>query len=394
MCMNHIHRFKIDSIRASIINGKLDISWAVVGDFDPSPLIFAEDENHSNLPNECDWIRCGHCNTWQHMNCVRGSNRKIVGKTYKCPLLCSHTSNIRTESSNIKSEFHRRKKVIELIGKLGGYRRLEKLPKYGGNKKLPDYEGCNTEQLLTIARKRGINAPDSMPRSDLIRTIVNHPVFTQTHPDLAYFMASIGKQKLKTNYGHVPYIAEFGAGNGNITKCIAFLHPNAVIDAFEINNNRISAAKQRKDIPRRINWIACNLLGNDFVKKTLESNRKYDLIEFNPKFEIGFECIYLALLMLKKNGSIIALLPDDFFEGTPGRTRLSNILPFKIVERHFVGRWGYYPVFDEHGNIKSSQNKVTSDSIFVLRDCTTNKIEDKFDYKAFHPLLDGILTSK
>merc|ERR1712129_273627 len=108
----------------------------------------------------------------------------------------------------------------------------------------------------------------------------------------------------------------------------------------------------------------------------------------------GFEHIYVALQMLRPDGVIIALLPDDFFDGTQGLLRLSKILSFeyKIVARYMTGRWDYYPVFDGDGNVTGSANpKFTCDSIWVIQrfDAKVDEIGKQFVYTTYHSLIDG-----
>ena len=110
------------------------------------------------------------------------------------------------------------------------------------------------------------------------------------------------------------------------------------------------------------------------------------LLSTSGEIENTFEFIFAALLLLKEDGYIVALLPDDLFDGTKGRKRLSNILPFKVVLREMVGKWSYYPSFDKYLNIKQNstkdRKKKTPDSLFLIQrlkdsDCMQNKWEYK-----------------
>merc|ERR1712173_357908 len=176
---------------------------------------------------------------------------------------------------------------------------------YRGTKKL--YTDCSQDELVHIASKRGINETNlnKMTKTKLINKILTAPQFTQTPPRLAQFMAMVGSKYLKTD-GDNAYIAEFGAGNGNITRFIRQYHPKAVIEAFEIDEERLSAAKRMHE-NLKICWNEADVLSPTFLRDAFTNTKEYDMIEFNPAFEKGFEHIFVALQVLKPDGIIIAL---------------------------------------------------------------------------------------
>ena len=161
----------------------------------------------------------------------------------------------------------------------------------------------------------------------------------------------------------IKWIGEFGCSTGNITIQIRKQFPNAIIDAYEIKEERVIAARKLHP-DDDINWYHQDILSTEFLRKINRKKIKpYDVIYFNPAFEYSFAFIWVALTLIKKKGWIITLLPDDLFINSKNRRRLARMLPFTPVLRDCVGKWDYYPTFapdgsiDEEGQINKSPKK-------------------------------------
>ena len=347
-------------------DGKVDIVWVLQGieqnQLDIHDLITEEDDEQDRV----EWIQCTQCLTWQHQHCLKLVNPDYA--TYRCPLLCGDWRI----SNNIESEMDRNEKVIAMIMELYNYKRDEQQMYNHRKNTKQSYKRRGMDNLLKLAYKLGIDINDNIQKDDLIETLLNAKSFTQTHPDLSRRMAEFAHHETIYNRNDKIRIAEFGAGNGNITGCFRDEFPNAIIDAYESNKGRCNAARKLYG-DKDINFICLDLLHIDFLELIDEQKiEKYDLIYFNPPFENTFEFISVAFLLLKEDGYIVSLLPDDVFDGTGARKRLSNILPIKIMSREMVGRWNYYLSFDRHLNIQQNAKKMTSDSLFLIKRLASN----------------------
>ena len=112
----------------------------------------------------------------------------------------------------------------------------------------------------------------------------------------------------------------------------------------------------------------------------MDNINMYDFIISNPDFEVAMQTIYLALYVLKPGGYLIILLPSDFFEASPARTRVYKVLNCTIIKEYKLGHLGYY-------EDNRDMQKLSTDSIFLMKRCR----RDKYNYEVINSRLAGML---
>eukprot|EP01083_Nonionella_stella_P207413 753500_1 len=352
------------------------------------------------------WIICdGQCRTWQHVKCLNWTNDEykdhIDNKLYFCPLLCSddHENGARYSTT------------IRNISKLSSYKRAKKTGDDVQHKRYQDIfmkslsiEGkmealsqYSRDELVQLSYNIGTKMDCDASTDAMIRHILSTRIFEQTPPKLAMQVAQTEIRDLNTH--DAIRICELGCGNGMITVQIAEQYPNATIHAFEINPERIYAAKKKysKRFPN-IKWIVMDVLSDEFICEYMVK-QNYDIVFSNPPFEYGYEFIFIGITI---GEWLVYLLPCGYFEGTAARIRLARILSFDVKKRYAVGVWNYYQQYDRHGNVcNKGGRKITPDSIWLMKRCprqighpfhtqkeqNTWRFEDRFVYKTYHPLL-------
>ena len=284
------------------------------------------------------WLTCTVCHSWQHEDCYP---RKRTKKADFMCTFCSFSENhlnpvgnaqgelntISGGASLAKAEERKRKKTIEnmlqMISKTARYRR--KFTKL-----------CSTPEHV------------------------------------AQFL-----QKILQDYDMNPLVGQkiidLGAGHGALTKVL----PAGSL-AVEILENRYRKGKDRA--PHAV-WVNEDVFSSSFYKRFVKGSfHSYDFIVSNPDFEVALRTIYIASLLLKKGGKMFFLLPSDFFEASPARTRVYKILNCSIEKEYKLGHLAFY---EDNRNAQ----KLSTDSIFVL----THGRMKKYEYTVINSRLAGML---
>ncbi len=106
-----------------------------------------------------------------------------------------------------------------------------------------------------------------------------------------------------------PVILDAGAGNGAISARIAALNPKAEIVGVEKNAELVAKARAR-------NLYGCEFVEADFLKGSdLWTITAPDLIIMNPPFSRAFEFVARALQLVKRGGTVAALLRVNVMAG-------------------------------------------------------------------------------
>ena len=103
--------------------------------------------------------------------------------------------------------------------------------------------------------------------------------------------------------------------------------------------NRYRKGKDRA--PHAV-WVNEDVFSSSFYKRFIKGSfHSYDFIVSNPDFEVA-QTIYIASLLLKKGGKMFFLLPSDFLEASPARTRVYKILNCSIEKEYKLGHLAFY----------------------------------------------------
>jgi len=179
-----------------------------------------------------------------------------------------------------------------------------------------------------------------------------------------YGMAAEGKNQK---------IIDLGAGHGALTKIL----PEGSI-AVEILENRYEKGKTRAP---KSTWVNQDIFSSSFYDQFLKkSMNTFDYVVSNPDFEVALQTIFISLFLLKRGCKMYFLLPSDFFEASPPRTRVYKILNCTIEKEYKLGHLAFY---EDNRNAQ----KLSTDSIFVL----SHGREKKYEYTVMNSRLAGML---
>ena len=179
-----------------------------------------------------------------------------------------------------------------------------------------------------------------------------------------YGMAAEGKDQK---------IIDLGAGHGALTKIL----PEGSI-AVEILENRYKKGKTRAP---KSTWVNQDIFSSSFYDQFLKNSMNtFDYVVSNPDFEVALQTIFISLFLLKRGCKMYFLLPSDFFEASPPRTRVYKILNCTIEKEYKLGHLAFY---EDNRNAQ----KLSTDSIFVL----SHGREKKYEYTVMNSRLAGML---
>jgi len=165
--------------------------------------------------------------------------------------------------------------------------------------------------------------------------------------------------------------ADLGAGVGALTSILP-----ACSVSIEIEKDRFLKGSKRY---RESKWINGDVLDPSIHGPFF---KRFDLIIANPDFEVALPFLCAALYMLRdhEDARILFLLPSDYFEASPLRSRCFKLLPV-VVETEF--KLGHLNYLEDD----PLAQKLTVDSLFVIRRGRLNK----FVHTVVNARLGGML---
>lgn len=178
-------------------------------------------------------------------------------------------------------------------------------------------------------------------------------------------------EKYLTNSDELSFI-DLGAGEGRLSS---ILPPKS--RAVERDRERFLIGRDK--VPN-LDWMNEDVLSMSFLS---QFSNQFDVVVSNPDFETALPFIVVAFFLLNRKNEdarLFFILPSDFFEASALRSRIYKLLPFRIETEHKLGHLSYLDC-DPKGQ------KLTVDSLFVLKRGRTNK----FEHKTVNARLGGML---
>eukprot|EP00943_MAST-04B_sp_MAST-4B-sp1_P003739 g3739.t1 len=293
-----------------------------------------------------NWLTCHICHSWQHEDCY---SRKYTKKKDFICLFC-HLD---------KQLFPDKQYFAATTAGSGALSTQNEKAKVSEEKK----DNKNTRKMIETMLSM-------ISQTARYRRKFTKLCSTPDHVAL-YFKKVLTDHGMAADKGQK--IIDLGAGHGALTKIL----PTGSI-AVEILENRFNKGKLRAP---KSTWINADIFSSAFydnvVKKSMNT---YDYVISNPDFEVALQTIFISLLLLKKECKMYFLLPSDFFEASPPRTRVYKILNCTIEKEYKLGHLAFY---EDNRNAQ----KLSTDSIFVL----SRGRERKYEYTVINSRLAGML---
>ena len=290
------------------------------------------------------WITCSTCNSWQHEDCY--SAAMLTQHEFQC-YFCHTDALIRDTTKEPETA---EENSIQSKGKRATRRSLFSAI-------------CPTKQREMLTVMLGMISATARYRrmsKKLCSTPDHVAVFLKQVLD-TYGMTATGQK-----------IIDLGAGHGQLSKN---LPANTI--AVEKETNRCDKGRRRAPLAT---WINEDIFGNSFLDYAIEHRGSFDIVVSNPDFEIALQSIFVGLFLLKPNSKLFFLLPSDFFEASPARTRVYKILNCHIEKEYKLGHLAFYE--DDR-----TAEKLSTDSIFVLAHGRCSK----YEYTVMNSRLGGQL---
>jgi hypothetical protein len=289
-----------------------------------------------------NWLTCHICHSWQHEDCY---SRKYTKETDFICLFCHLDQQL-------------------LLGKQ--------------SQSMPGTSSSKNEKAKVSAKKKNDKNTRKMIEtmlSMISQTARYRRKFTKlcSTPDhvALYFKKVLTDNGMAADKGQK--IIDLGAGHGALTK---ILPPGSI--AVEILENRFTKGKGRAP---KSTWINADIFSSAFYDNVIKNSiNTYDYVISNPDFEVALQTIFISLLLLKEGCKMYFLLPSDFFEASPPRTRVYKILNCAIEKEYKLGHLAFY---EDNRNAQ----KLSTDSIFVL----SRGRERKYEYTVINSRLAGML---